>query len=364
MTIDVDGPAALADSLRSPSSTLNLREILQQPVSQLLGVALEAVEPLRSIGVETIFDLGSSMVFAQATSAVAASTSAVGSLPTDVLTDAVSTTPLPDVPNLPLDSLRGLSSEAATALHDALDVNSIREFALWPPRQIAHTMVGAAAGTRLDGEEDGGFAEELRPRFGEYPTERVYYDSLVMLGTGPNQNLTELAQPLSLAALASQSVGFGTPTVGALATYEQSWFAQGVTLGHMVHSLALAPGEATRVAVVDWTRRTRATASESIDELEKLDNSTSHARAVSEVQNAVADEMQSGGSIATGWAKSTSTATGAAGSLGAASQVSPKASRACSALAEVPRPQARNRKPVPGPPAPPGRWAPNRCSPK
>ncbi|MEO9014987.1 MAG: hypothetical protein ABI275_06665 [Terrimesophilobacter sp.] len=84
----------------------------------------------------------------------------------------------------------------------------------------------------------------------------------------------------------------------------------------MLHSLALAPGEATRVAVIDWSRRSSTTASESIDERERLDNSTNHARAISEVQNAVADEMQSGGSIATGWAKSASHASGFAASIG------------------------------------------------
>jgi hypothetical protein len=84
----------------------------------------------------------------------------------------------------------------------------------------------------------------------------------------------------------------------------------------MVHSLALAPGEATRIAVLDWSRRTTATAAETIEEREKLDSSTLHARAVSEVQNAVADEMQSGGSISTGWAKSKSKASGLAGSIG------------------------------------------------
>ena len=137
-----------------------------------------------------------------------------------------------------------------------------------------------------------------------------------MLGTEPPANQVPLAQPLSLGQLAGAGVAFGAPAIGAVATYSQSWFAQAVTLGHMVHSLALAPGEATRVAVIDWSRRTTATALDIIEERERLDNATNHSRAASEVQNAVATEMQFGGSISTGWAKSTSDASGFAGSMG------------------------------------------------
>lgn len=152
------------------------------------------------------------------------------------------------------------------------------------------------------GDTEERAADELRPAFGEYPTERVYYDTLFMLGTDAAQAQQPLSAPLSLAKLAGAGLAFGAPAIGAIATYAQSWFAQGLTLGHMVHSLALAPGEATRLAVIDWTRKTTTTASESVDEGERLTNATNHVRAISEVQNAVAEEMQEGGSIATGQA--------------------------------------------------------------
>jgi hypothetical protein len=304
-----------AESVRSSSANLSLRELLDQPVTELLGVGQEAATALQSIDVQTIFDLGSSTTFAQAASALAAASSDLGLVASDVLDATGSAVPVSEVPNLPLNHLQDLSEAVATGLSSALDAPTIRELALWPPRQVAHELVGVASGTDL-GDTAEETAEELRPALGEYPTERVYYDTLVMLGTEPPQNQTPLAQPLSLEQLAVAGLAFGAPAVGALATYSQSWFAQAVTLGHMVHSLALAPGEATRVAVIDWSRRTTATATESIEEREQLDNATNHARAVSEVQNAVADEMQSGGSIATGWAKSSSSAWGVAGSVG------------------------------------------------
>ncbi|MCU1440498.1 MAG: hypothetical protein JWP85_1495 [Rhodoglobus sp.] len=303
------------ESVRASSTDLSLRQLLEQPVTELLGVGQDAATALQSINVRTIFDLGSSSTFARASSALSAASSDVSLLSTDILGPTGSGVPASEAPDLPLSRLHGISQAVGAALTSALDAPTIRDFALWPPRQVAHDLVSVAVGTDL-GDTDEDTAEELRPALGEYPTERVYYDKLIMLGTEAPQNQVPLTQPLSLEGLAVAGPAFGAPAIGALATYSQSWFAQAVTLGHMVHSLALAPGEATRIAVIDWSRRTTATATESIEERERLDNSTNHARAVSEVQNAVANEMQSGGSIATGWAKSTSSASGFAASIG------------------------------------------------
>lgn len=305
----------LDESVRVSSADLSVRELLEQPVTELLGVGQAAAAALASINVTTIFDLGSSSTFARAASALTAAENDLTLLAADVLGPGGANVPASSVPGLPISRLQGVSQTVGAALAAALEAPTIRDFALWPPRRFAHELVSLASGTDLGDLADDG-AEELRPRLGEFPTERVYYDTLVMLGIDPPQNQTALTKPLSLEQLATGGLAFGTPAVGALATYSQSWFAQAVTLGHMLHSLALAPGEATRLAVIDWSRRTTATATESIDERERLDNSTSHARAISEVQNAVADEMQSGGSIATGWAKSTSSASGFAASIG------------------------------------------------
>jgi len=102
---------------------------------------------------------------------------------------------------------------------------------------------------------------------------------------------TDLAD---LAALAAGDSGFQTVAFGALLTFNQSWFAQGVTLGQLLHSMSLAPGESTRIAVIDWSRRSRAGETEVISETDDLTNDTSQNRAISEVTNAVATEAQSG----------------------------------------------------------------------
>lgn len=305
---------SFSEFVRASSANLSAAELLQQPVTELIGVGNDAGTALAAIGIDTIFDLGSSSVFAAASAVLAASRSGDAMIATDILSENAPAVDTIDAAGLELKHLRLLSATASSALSSALEVTTLRELALWPPRQLAHRMVATASGASVDALEDS--AEELRPRLGQYPTERVYYDTLVMFGTQQTGTLPEITQPLSLGKLADASIGFGTPAIGAIATYAQSWYVQGVTLGQMLHSLALAPGEATRIAVVDWTRRTSTASSESIEESEQLDNATTHARALSEVQNAVANEMQSGGSMATGWSKSTSKGSGYAGSVG------------------------------------------------
>ena len=142
---------------------------------------------------------------------------------------------------------------------------------------------------------------------GEYPTEHVYYTTLAMLGRTAGAASTPLTGPISLNPAVDGSLGFRDPAVGALLTIEQSWLPRSITLGQMLHSLALAPGEATRIAVIDWERRTTATATEEITESEQLDAAAQHNRGISEIQNAVADELQRGESMNSGWAHTEST---------------------------------------------------------
>lgn len=303
----------VADYLKAGFSGLSLDEALQLPASALLGITNSAADALRRTGVETIFDLGSSWLFANASAAIEVA-NGEPALSRAHLLDDLPTERSDDAASLSLERLRGISDEDALAVKQALSLETIREFALWPPRRVAQRLLSEASGADIDSEE--AHAEALRPRLGEFPTERVYYNSLVMLGMTASGNQQPLTGMISLQPAVDDPAGFGHPAVGALVTFSQSWYAKGITLGHMLHSLALAPGEATRIAVVDWSRRTRAATSETIDEAERLDNATSHSRAISEVQNAVANEMQSGGSMSSGWAKSTSTGKAGGFSIG------------------------------------------------
>lgn len=297
----------------------DLQQALTLPVASLAGVADDAADALSAAGIATVFDLGSSWIFANAEKAADAGRLHAGTahpamIPSDWLKPSATFDSVSELPDLPLVDLRGLTEPQALAMQAALDVATIYDFAYWPPRQAARQLVSHAAGTQVDQEDLAG--EALRPRFGEYPTERVYFDKLVMLQMGDPGELRPLDAPVSLLPSIERPGGFGKPAVGVLLQCSQSWSARGVTLGHMLHSLALAPGEATRIAVIDWSRRTSATATEDITETEQLDNSTSHSRAISEVQNAVASEQQHGSSMSSGWAESSSFSRARSGSSG------------------------------------------------
>ncbi|GAA5069759.1 hypothetical protein GCM10025759_06930 [Lysobacter panacisoli] len=293
----------VGDHLKTGFQGLALDEVLQKPTSALFGVSDAAATALKRIGVETVFDLGASWLFANAAAAMALDSAEPGTSGTHLLEPAAPDEP-EEAASRALESLRGISDEDATQIKQALGTTTIREFALWPPREVARRLLGEASGAIVEGEDV--HAEALRPRLGEYPTERVYYDSLVMLGMAASPDQQPLTGTISLQPVVDDPSGFGQPAIGALVTLSQSWYAKGITLGHMLHSLALAPGEATRIAVIDWSRRTRASVSETIEETEALDSASEHSRAISEVQNAVANEMQSGGSMSSGWAKSSS----------------------------------------------------------
>jgi len=140
---------------------------------------------------------------------------------------------------------------------------------------------------------------DLVPASGDYPTERVQYTTLVMdeIPVG-DETLADLLgadfEPPTLAKLNSLDAGFRKVAFGALLTYRQSWYAQGVTLGQLLHSAALAPGESTRLAVIDWSRRSRAGQTETVSETDDLTNDMSQTRAISEVTSATATDAQGG----------------------------------------------------------------------
>lgn len=312
-----DQPAFLRDT----AIALDTDQLLQAPVSEILGVDAPCAAALNAIGITSIFDLGGSALFADAVAIARAAdprglSVRQGRVPADWLAHGASqAVDSAKAAQLGLKHLRGISEPQAQALEVAIDVKTIAELSRWPAYRYARDLVSGVVGSSATIDE----AEELRPRMGDYPTERVYYDTLVMLSMEPlpaNQ-IEAVKGPLSLSKALSGSTanGLNLPAIGAKLTFSQSWFAQGITLGHMLHSLALAPGEHTRVAVIDWSRKTTSTATETITESEKLDTAANHSRALSEVQNAVASELQQGGSQSSSSANSSSgSVQGSAGS--------------------------------------------------
>jgi hypothetical protein len=289
---------AYQDGLKQAHSDLEPLAALRSPVTVLLGVSDLAGQALGGLGLKTVLDLATSPFFSVAASVASGAGNGatqafpLGEIPGGLLVDG-GPTDLASLARADLAVLRALTPATASALKQALQVDTVGDLGRWPSYRAAKDILDVVSGSFSD-ETDGEVAE-LIPTLGQYPTERHFY-STVVLDQVAQQNTVDLATagPIDLSPTLSLDFGFSVPAVGARLTFQQSWFAQGFALGNLLHSLALAPGESTRIAVLDWSRQTGTTTSESISETEQLSNATTHNRAVSEVQDSVAKEVQSG----------------------------------------------------------------------
>jgi hypothetical protein len=103
---------------------------------------------------------------------------------------------------------------------------------------------------------DPGTPPDLVPRAGTDAYERTSCSSIYLLEVPGSGDLKQVDDklPVDLSESLEKLGAFDRPAEGVILTTEQSWYLKGVTRGQLIHSLALAPGEATRVAVVDWSR--------------------------------------------------------------------------------------------------------------
>lgn len=180
----------------------------------------------------------------------------------------------------------------AKRLREALAVRTVRDLALWPPFRAARQILAGTFNPLEVRSDDPEAPADLVPTTGNFATERVYYTSAVLTeveGEEDDEDLGE-AGPLNLMQVQPDAAGFTVPATGALITTEQAWYAQGVTLGQLLHSLTLAPGESTKIAVVDWTRRAYGRSSEDVSQIEQLSQITDQARSISEITSALAQE--------------------------------------------------------------------------
>lgn len=361
--------------LRDPARAMAPAAVLAQPVTQLVGVSESAAQVLKHIGIQTILDLGASALFglAQQISAAADGTGPLGApgpLPADLLDDSARGASASQVARRGLEVLRALDVGIAGMVAAALPAPTVRDLGLWPPAQAARRLVRIAYGSE-DEAEDREAPSELQPRMGRLPVERVSYQRLLfegelderswtVLGSQQKRNrpsepnpsrflyeapapeaaeatsasLDEVQQPISrfgefqglggsegwgslgfpldlTDALLGE--GFRRPGLGMRVTLAQTWTPVGLSLGQLLHSLALAPGEATRVAVVDWSRRVAVRTEEQIAEDEGLRNEMGRKRSLAEVTQAVAAESQQGQSGFTQTGSSWGIGAGAAG---------------------------------------------------
>lgn len=100
--------------------------------------------------------------------------------------------------------------------------------------------------------------------------------------------------------------------IGWSLEYLTTWQPLGHTLGQIIYSLPLAPGEIVKIAIIDWARKSRDSRDEDLTVKEQLDHNTHRDRTISETVEAALHEWQRGGSIMGG----NSGGAGVAGSYG------------------------------------------------
>ena len=285
------------------------------PVTSLVGVTDDAAKALKKLGVVTIFDLAHAQAFvnAAAIAGVVDGTNQTFSrarrIPDSWVVQSLRGAEPEEIAAASAEKLTGIDGLLTHAqLVASLGVSTIADLAHWPAFGAARALLASALGISADGQDlrDPGTPADLLPANGVYPTEVFYYDRLYLdeiVGKPAARKDLVKAGQLSIADAAAKTTGFDSPALGAQVTIEQSWHVLGLTLGQLLHAVALAPGESVRLAMVDWSRRTAGSRDEAGSEDEALTNETQHNRAISEVAAAVATETQSGGSTTIGSAK-------------------------------------------------------------
>lgn len=83
---------------------------------------------------------------------------------------------------------------------------------------------------------------------------------------------------------------------GHLIEYRQKFYSNGYSLGNILHSEGLAPGQVKKIAVLDWKRSQSSSRSESLTFQEELEATTDHTQDFEELQSAMLNESMSASS--------------------------------------------------------------------
>lgn len=82
------------------------------------------------------------------------------------------------------------------------------------------------------------------------------------------------------------TVQAATIAFGHILHMKQVWRAAGYSLGDLLYSLPLAPGQKKQIAVMEWDRRETAARTEQLDAVDTLDNTLVHDRDINEIVKA------------------------------------------------------------------------------
>ncbi|MFK7847687.1 MAG: hypothetical protein AB8G77_20510 [Rhodothermales bacterium] len=279
---------------------LNPAEALTEPVTILLGLDEDSLQILSQLRIESVADLALSHFFAVAseltTAVVEGGTplAEIGRPSHDMVDAAYIEYTLEDLIDQQTDALLGISQKTAKLLAKKFDLYTIRDMAYWQPYQSAKAILQLSLPPALQPGYDPEAPDDLIPQNGAFATDRFYYTRFYLdsfLNKEPGASIEE-AGPIAFDEM-PDNAGAGL-AIGAIVTYEQAWFNEGVALGSLLHSLPLAPGESTNIAVIDRQRSTIASTLESTKEEEVRSNVLIQNRSIQEITNATLNGFQSG----------------------------------------------------------------------
>ena len=229
-----------------------------------------AASGLDTIGIRTVFDLAASRIFSAPPAALLAVPGEIrpsrrprGSMCSAAdAVDAPAGVPVTELVDQPIAILQGSRRRARGGPRGC--TRRRRPSAIWRRGRLTLAAEADSRPGVLPGREAGFDPEapaDLLPRkSGVYPTERVFYRKLLLDAVpAPGEARRRWRWPRRSISRPRSATpgGFKRLATGALLSFSQSWFAQGLTLGQLLHSTSLAPGESTRIAMIDWSRRTQ-----------------------------------------------------------------------------------------------------------
>ena len=145
----------LSNDVRTEFRNLQLRELLHEPPRALLGVTPAAEAALLKLDIGTVFDLATSAVFDGATRIVSAGTdlrsaaAQYGAPTADLVREAESAgKKLDELQFLPITVLAAISPDVVDEVATALDAQTVRDLALYPPYRAAHDLLDDAVLSR------------------------------------------------------------------------------------------------------------------------------------------------------------------------------------------------------------------------
>ena len=283
--------------IKSEYLNFGLDKLKISSIAVINGVSNEMAASLESLNIFTIYDLAYSTIFANAHKITYASNKLDSFMkqeiiPSDVMDGGERSENIENAKFEDIQTLKGIGSNNVVDIKRELNISTIYDMANWPQYIAAKEIIGLIRNDLKAIDDE--IPNELVPIFNEYAVDKSFY-SIYTIDSKHEQSDNEIESAISIEEIINPEDPIDEKIrAGRILRYEQSWTPIGLGLGNLLHSLALAPGESTRIAVVDWKRSQAVRTTEDISQLEILSNTLVQNRSINEITSAVANESQTG----------------------------------------------------------------------